>query len=363
MKFMEFSASVRNAFDGDEAELQKFSRLMINTANDEVQVFSIKEANEAIRAKMNAILGINENSKRNEIRKAIRKHKIDIYEVIEETIENMLVSGWGENPFFNEFVEIKNLADGDRNEFYVEDESVLTISKLSGNHHDIIRQRLGFGETFSVKTEWYGCKIYAEFELFMMGRVDWAKFINKIYEAFDKHVNDLLYTAVMSASDKLPNNEQWVKNIQMVMDNKDVVLELIEDVQAATGKEVVIMGSKSALSKLENLSDINWISESMKEERHTTGKLGLWEGIRLVEIPQVFAKNDTTTKLVDNTKLMFMPVGENKFVKLFNEGDSQIKEITDSATNLDMTIEYEYQAKMGIGVVINLRFGVVNIQA
>ena len=60
--------------------------------------------------------------KRQELHKAIRRHKIDVFEVIEETVENLLVSGWGDNPFFNEFVEVKSMNIGDTNEFYVPDE-------------------------------------------------------------------------------------------------------------------------------------------------------------------------------------------------------------------------------------------------
>lgn len=362
IKFMEFSESIRNTFDNDETELQTFSRLMVDTANNAVVEFSIDKANTAIRNKMFAVLGLDVGANRREIRKAIRKHKVDVYEIIEDTLENMLVTGWGENPFFKEFVETQNYADGDRGEFYVADESILTISKLSGNHHDVLRQKLGFGESFTVKTDWYGCKVYAEFELFMAGRLDWANFINKVYEAYDRHVNNMIYRAVMDASDKLPNNSQWVKNIQLVAENKDTILTLIEDVQAATGKEVVVMGTKSALAKLSAIADVNWISDNMKEERHTTGKLGIWESTRLVEIPQVFAPNDTTKKMVDNTKLMFMPVGDNQFVKLYNEGEMQIAEVSDGDARQDKTIEYEIQAKIGIAVVLSLRFGVVNIK-
>ena len=83
------------------------------------------------------------------------------------------------------------------------DETVLTVSELSGNHHNLFRKRLGAGSTFSVKTSWYGVKIYAEYELFMAGKVDWAGFINKIYEAFDKKVNDMVYAAVMATGDKV----------------------------------------------------------------------------------------------------------------------------------------------------------------
>ena len=205
------------------------------------------------------------------------------------------------------------------------------------------------------------CKIYTEYERFMTGRVDWAAFIQKIYEAFDKKVNELLYSAVMSAGDKLPAPAQFVKTGALDTTTKDTFFTLVEDVQMATGEEVVIMGTRSALSKLTGMGDVDWISNEMKQERYTTGKLGYFEGVRLVEIPQVFADNDTSKKLVDSTKLLIMPTGDNRFVKMYDEGEAQFTEITDSATHQDMTIDAEYQRKMGVAVVINKRFGVWNI--
>ena len=191
----------------------------------------------------------------------------------------------------------------------------------------------------------------------MAGKVDWAGFVQKIYEAFDKKVNDMVYSSLMEAGKKVLPTSQFNKTGELNASTKDSLIELIEDVQAATGDEVVIMGTKAALSKLNALTDVDWISSNMKEERHTTGKLGIWEGTRLVEIPQVFAPNDTTTKLVDNKKLLIMPVADNRFIKIYNEGESQIREVNDSATNMDMTIEYEYQMKMGVATIIGKKFG------
>lgn len=191
----------------------------------------------------------------------------------------------------------------------------------------------------------------------MAGKVDWAGFVQKIYEAFDKKVNDMVYSSLMEAGAKVLPTSQFNKTGELNASTKDSLIELIEDVQAATGDEVVIMGTKAALSKLNALTDVDWISNSMKEERHTTGKLGIWEGTRLVEIPQVFAPNDTTKKLVDNKKLLIMPVADNRFIKIYNEGESQIREVNDSATNMDMTIEYEYQLKMGVATIIGKKFG------
>lgn len=353
MKKLTFSnADTREVFaDKDYTE---FSQLMIDTACGKQKDVSKEDADAKIREVMFEILGVDDGCSRKDLHKAIRRHKVDVFEVIEETVEKLLVSGWGDNPFFNEFVEVKSMNTGDTNEFYVPDETVLTVSELSGNHHNLFRQRLGAGSTFSVKTSWYGVEIYAEYELFMAGKVDWAGFINKIYEAFDKKVNDMVYAAVMAAGDKVLPTSQFTKTGTL---NKDTLITLVEDVQTANGVEAVIMGTKTALSKLNALADTQWISDSMKEERHTTGRLGIWEGIRLVEIPQSFAPNDTSKKLVANDVLLVMPVADNKFIKIYDEGEAQVKEVSDGNTNMDKTIEYEYQQKMGVATVLQRKFG------
>lgn len=341
-------------------DYNEFSQLMFDTGMNKEKVPK-DEANDKIREIMFEILGIDKNSSKKEIKRAFRRHKDEVFEVVEETAENLLVSGWGDNPFFNEFVEVKNMNDGDTNEFYVEDDVILSISELSGGHHDIIRQRLGEGSTFRVKTSVYGAKVYAEYEKFMTGKIDWNKFVNKIYEAYDKMVNDMIYSAVMASGTKVLPASQFNKTGKLDASTKDSFIELIEDVQAATGDEVVIMGTKSALSKLNGMTDVDWISAGMKEERHTTGRLGMWEGVRLVEIPQRFATNDTSKKLVDNTKLLIMPVADNKFIKIYNEGEVMLKDVSDSSTNMDMTIEFEVQKKMGIATIIGKKFGMWTI--
>lgn len=117
------------------------------------------------------------------------------------------------------------------------------------------------------------------------------------------------------------------------------------------------MGTKTALSKLDSIGSTDWISDEMKQERYTTGRLALWEGIRKVEIPQAFAPNDTSKKLVANDVLLVMPVTDNKFIKIYDEGDAQIMEVTDGNVNRDKTLEYEYQQKLGVATVVNRRFG------
>ena len=356
--------STRLVFSQPNRVFADFNKLMFDTG---LGVFeegmTKKEANDKIREVMFEVLGVDATASKKELRKAIRRNKVAVYEVIEEVIPNLLKTGWQDNPFFRNFVEFRSMDDGDTNEFYVADEVILTVSELSGNHHDLIRQRLGEGSTFNVKTSWYGIKIYAEYEKFMAGQVDWATFVQKCYEAFDKKVNAMLYEAVMAAGDKVLPEGRFSKSMQISAENKEAIIELVQDLESLTGEEVVMMGTRVALGKLDALTPTEWISDDMKAERHTTGMIGVWEGIRKVVIPQAFEQGSVVNKLVDNNRILLMPAGDNKFIKMYDEGDAQVKEITDSATNMDMTIEYEYQQKMGVATVINKKFGQIKILA
>lgn len=356
--------STRLVFSQPNRVFDDFNKLMFNTGLGVFEGGITKEqANDKIREVMFEVLGVDSSVSKKELRKAIRRNKVAVYEVIEEVVPNLLKTGWQDNPFFRDYVEFKSMNDGDTNEFYVEDEVILTVSELSGNHHDLVRQRLGEGSTFGVRTSWYGIKIYAEYEKFMAGKVDWATFVQKIYEAFDKKVNAMLYEAVMAAGDKVLPDGRFSKTMQIAAENKEAIIELVQDLESLTGDEVVLMGTRVALSKLDVLTPTEWISDSMKEERHTTGMIGVWEGIRKVVLPQAFEQGSVTNKLVDNNRILLMPTGDNKFIKMYDEGDAQVKEVTDGNTNMDKTIEYEYQQKMGVATVINKKFGQIKITA
>ena len=56
-----------------------------------------------------------------------------------------------------------------------------------------------------------------------------------------------------------------------------------------------------------------------------------------------------------------MPAGNNKFIKVVNEGQPEMRQVNDNTVNLDMTYDYRYMWKMGVGVQIGLLFGVYNI--
>lgn len=363
-KFMTFAASTQNAFDNDENAYMNFSQLLIDAGRGVFQSGITKaDADEMIKEKFRLIMGIDSTASKKEIRRAIRNHKNEIFEVIEDTVDNMLTSGWESNPFFMDWVEIKNLALGDANEFETADESVLTVGKLSGDHWDIDRQRLGVGETFRVPTYWVGLGVYEEFERVMTGRADWSRLVNAIYEAMDAYVTELVYDAFKDAGSKLyPANSQFYRTAALDAAAHDTFVTMVEDVQAANrGAEVVIMGTKTALSKLKNLADVDWIAKEDRTDHRNLGHVGIFEGTRVVEIPQVFKKNDTSNRMVKDDVLLIMPLADNKFIKLVYEGDAMIKEVTDNTVNQDMTYEVKYMTKLGVSTMMGRYWGTWNI--
>lgn len=358
-KFMQFDMNVKNVFDNNENDYNAFNKLMLDYAHNALDGISVKEANQKIVEIFRNVIGCDEKSTKAEIRRGIRRNQAVLFDLIEVVIDDALVSGWQENPFFKEFVEIRNLALGDKNEFYCPDQSVLSVMKVSGNHHDIIRQRLGAGKTFSVETSWYGLKVYAEFERLLTGVEDFATLVGKITEAFDRYVNQALYEALMGVGTTL--GAQWYKSSALSDATKETLRTLCMDVGMASDSEVVIMGTRAALASVFDLTKVEWASGSMKDEKYTTGKFGYWEGIRLVELKNGFKLNDTTQYLIANDILFIMPVGVEPFIKLVYEGDTQMYQVQDAGTHMDMTYDYEVQTKMGLSVITNQKFGMWKI--
>lgn len=363
-----FSTEHLNTIFAEEDKYEGFRNLLFDVAEgreiyEEDKKISNAEANDKIRKVVYEVLGINENSTKKERKRAMKRHSLELFEVIEEVIDVQLASGFRDSEFFNEFVEMKNLAEGDRNEFWTDDKTILAVAKVSGDHHDLTMQKLGEGEAYTVTTSTYAAKVGTDLDLFLLGRIDWSKLTNKIAEAFRMQIQNTMYAEVMNVGDKIPVPAQFAKAMAITAANKDTFDTLIEDVSIANDNvPVYIMGTRTALKKLTALADIDWVTEDQKKDVASMGRLGSYEGVTLVEIPQRFALNDTSKKLVDSTKLLIMPQVENKFVKFVDVGETEIVEAgQEKGAKMDDIMSYEVQRQMGIGTQCGRYFGVWTI--
>ena len=271
-KFLNFAANVQNAFNNDANDFVAFSELLTDVALGR-QAVSKEEANAKIVEVFQNVLGINKNSRPADVRRAIRRNQAVVFDIIEETVQNLLVTGWGNDPFMMKYVDQRNLALGDKNEFYAEDDSILSVMKVAGNHHDIVRQRLGAGSVQSIATYWCAVKVYAEFERVVTGAEDFARFVTKMYEAYDRYVKNTIYDTMVEYAKSLTGLFKKTGNV-----TAENLNELCDLVSTATGYPVMLMGTKTALSKVTTLQNASYISEPMKAEHQRTGLIGMWEG-------------------------------------------------------------------------------------
>ena len=357
---------LNTVFESLGYEYEDMKQLMSDTARG-VQEVSKREAEDAIRNMMFSVLELNPEDLENKklFKRAMKNNKNKLFEVIEDVVEDMLTQGWSQDPFFMQFVETKNLADGDRNEFWTEEEITLAVAEVSGDHHEILCQRLGEGQSYSVRTSTYGAAVGTDIRLFLAGRKDWTALVNAIYKAFDKKIKDTVYNEVMNVGDKLPVSAMFNKAMPLDLAHKEDLDQLIEDVSAANDNcQVIIMGTSSALKRLSKLTDVDWISSGMKEEMYETGRLGFYEGTALLEVPQrLIKKGGSLERMVATNKLLVLPVSMDRFVKMVNVGDAEIIEITEQGRRMDDSMKFEYQASFGIGTQVGKYFGAVEITA
>lgn len=326
------------------------------------ETISATKANDRVRSLAFQILGLNEqtvNSKK-AVKRALKAHGSEFYEVIEEVIELIVETGWKDSEFFDNFVDERNLALGDKNEFWTDDKCYLSVAQVSGGNHDLSIQTLASGQAFDVKISHYAIKVGKDINLFLTGREDWAKFVNKAADAIKRQIQDSMYAETMNASASIPNPSEFKGNGTLSAATKEAFDEIIENVSTANdGAPVVIMGTKSALKQISNFyaGAVHWIADSQKDEMAAMGRLGSYEGSVLLEIPQRFALNDVTKKLVDNKKILIMPQVDNKFVKYVNVGDTEIIELTEKGDYQDDLQTHEIQYSAGIATVIGRYFG------
>ncbi len=322
--------------------MNELVKLGIDIYKNTVQQYSKAEGNKVIRQAFVDLIGTEKPDYRQ-----FRKHKNDIFEIIEDVLEQTITDGI-QTPFFDQFVEYRDLALGDSNEFYVEDRTTLSVSRHAGNHWDIRRQKLNIGDSFTVNTEPIAAAIYTDFKRFLAGRIDWDKFVDKVGEAFTQELNDRIRAGFSSSVSYLPAEFRETGTY-----NESVLLELAEHVQAANqGSEIVITGTKAALGKLK---DVETLSEGMKDELNRKGVLQYWKGYNLLPIPQAHKKN-TFEFAMDNDELFILPTN-TKPIKVVKEGKPMIKEVSDGLTNHDQSMEYKFIDQYGVAVIFNVLYG------
>jgi hypothetical protein len=321
--------------------MNEIVKLSLDLYKGQVTNYSAKESNEVLRKALVELAGGNETI----TYKQFRKVKPEFFEILEEMITPIVVEGL-ENQF-SDFAEIRNLAWGETNVFHVENSALFKVATIADGTGNLRRQRIDNGE-FTVDTKTKGVKIYEELYRFLAGRIDWVSLVNKVAKSYQLQIANDVYDALYGSFSKL-NSTYGVSSAY----DETKLVELAQHVEAGTGANVIILGTKAALSKVAP----SVVGDASKDARNKMGFYGEFNGFELREIKQAH-KAGTDTFAIDNNFLLVVPTLDNKLVKIVNEGDALIEE---GQATADKSKEYEFLMKSGVAVVSSTKYGIYKL--
>ncbi|UUV46962.1 major capsid protein [Bacillus phage vB_BanS-Thrax5] len=322
-------------------------KLAVDVSLGRVTNYSVQESNDVLR---NAFAELMEFSLEDGSisRQTFRKHKAEIFEILEEIINETLHEGLGGQ--FDKFTEYRNLKWGDTNKFKVPVRDIFRVALVSDGNGSIRRQRLRDDSEFVVSVDTYAIKIGEDFHRFLAGRVQWADLMKLIGESFKRDLTLRIHDALMASFKSYNSTYHFEGNL----DEKKLV-ETAMHIEARTGEKVAVYGTKLALRELAPATGM--ITDEMRNQRNQTGYYTTIAGIDLYEIEQAH-KYGTDDWAISNKMLLILPQNHDKMIKVINEGDAIIQDQA-GGISADMMQEYFIANRFGIAIITSKVFGFV----
>jgi hypothetical protein len=314
-----------------------------------IEKFSADQSNETLRRSFEELFQFSISGTGEIDRKTMRRYKTDIFEILEEIINETIHEGL-ENQF-EKFAEYRNLAWGQKNLFKVPANNIFRVALISDGNSNLRRQRLRDGEEFSVSLDTYGIKIGEDFHRFLAGRVDWADLMAGIAESFRRDLTNRIYQAVMKSYGEYGATYHKTFTAGSLTE-KDIV-KMAMHIEARTGEKVAIFGTKLALRSL----PVAYETDEYKNAINESGIYGKISGIPTVEI----ANNHEYGKdefVIGDDFVLLLPQNPDKMVKVINEGDAVIQDQQEGQTS-DMMKEYFIANRFGVSVITSKVFGFI----
>lgn len=305
--------------------------------------YSVDDSMEVLRQ---ALIEANGGSTKLDYR-AIRDGKCNgLFAIVEEIINKTVIEGLPDScPLFN-YVDFRNVAEGDTNIFEVSDDGAFIVSDIADGTQGLRRQRITGGEEITVKTQLKGIKIYEELRRVLAGRVDFNTLIDKVSESFQKKINDDIYAATKAGFDGLVSPYKKSGTF-----DEGILTEIIDHVEAATGMKATILGSKQAVRKITGVKGAD--STSAKEDLYAMGYFGHFYTTPII-VMENGHKAGTTDFILGND--LYIVASDDKFVKFVTEGDTLIIP-GDALSNADFSQEYFMAQRYGLKTVFSEVFG------
>jgi len=323
------------------AEIKDIVKLAVDGYKGNVEKYSVGQSQDVLRQ---ALVDANNGSTTLNY-KDIRDGKCQgLFSIIEEILSNTVVEGLQNDNYFNTMVDFRNVAAGDQAQFVVEDSTLFVVADIANGTQGIRRQRIGAAAPAPIQTSRKAVRIYEELDRVLSGRVDFNALINKVSESFRRKILDDIYSLWVNATAADLGGVAYFPAAGSY--DEDTLLDVISHVEAAAGgRQATIVGTKKAIRNL--IPSI--ISDGAREDLYNMGYFGKFYGSPVVVTPQ--RHQIGTTSFVLDDDMITIVAGEDKPIKFVYEGDP-LMIMGDPFLNADLTHEYFYSEKYGLGLVL-----------
>lgn len=321
--------------------MNEIVKLAIDAYKGNVEKYSAKESQDVLRK---ALIEANGGNTTLNYR-AIRDGKCNgLFSLIEEILSNTVVDGLQNDEYFNTLVDFRNVAHGDSPVFVANDSDLFIVSDAANGTQGIRRQRLGGANEVQIPTSLKIVRIYEELNRVLSGRVDFNEFISRVSNSFKRKLLDDVYAIWDGVTADTLGGAAYFPTAGAY--SEDALLELIGHVEAASGgKTATIIGTKKAVRALQSTI----MSDGAKEDLYNNGYYGKFYGTPVVVTPQRHTVG--TTDFALNDDVLTIVAGDQKPIKVISEGDPIVL-MGDPMANADLTQEYLYGEKYGVGIIL-----------
>jgi hypothetical protein len=307
--------------------------------------FTYEELNTALRTELKELVG-NYN--------LYRQNKNILFELIQEVVELSLPTNVFDN--MKEFAEVKTFQHGDK-PFFKRRQSQIRgrafVTRVApGGIYEAFKID---SQIVNVATETFGGAAQIGLEEFLEGTVDFAELMDVInigleiavYKEVMRNLISLSFGGAGLYQGNL-NQKLPAANIKTVAGWAPVEFNALIGIAAAYGTPTIFCSHAFALNVR---PEGYWASESAKNEFMKNGYIGVYNGARIVVLPQSFfdVSNNTEAVFVPAGYAWIIPAGDDKPVKIAFEGDVVVEEFQ----NRDWSREIQVFKKFGVALVTN----------
>jgi hypothetical protein len=278
------------------------------------------------------------------------RNRYDIYDIIITVADEVVPAKTYD--VLGQFAEIKSVPQGQKALFRVNGlgrnraKKFLTQVGLSGLYETF---RLD-SSTFELGGKAIGGAASIDFERFLDGADNMADLMDIITEGLTDAVFGEVQKALVAAFNVMPDTNKSTNSTFIAKE----MLRIVNVVKAYGGNAVIFatpefvgeMGPDAIAPNTYHDDDIDAI--------HKTGRIKIFRGTPIVEIPQSFVDENNVQTWINPQNAYILPTGKEKVVKIVFEGNTQVWDLK----NPDNSMEIHTYKKIGTAIMTYHNWGI-----